>query len=260
MSIQVLVASMNQQDYGLLERMNIQTDAIVGNQCDRNEIEEVTYKGHQVKYLSFNERGVGLNRNNTLMRATADICILADDDIEFTNGYAEKIKKYFKDNPKADVIIFNLIEKPKKRFVIENEFRVTYRNFMKFGAARIAFRRKSVTQAGISFNLHFGGGAEFSAGEDTLFLKECLKKRLNILAIPEFIATLSNTRESSWFKGYTDKYFIDRGALFAAVSQKWAWLLCLQFAIRRRRKFNKYKSWYETFQLMIQGVKKINKR
>lgn len=254
MSIQVLVASMNQKDHSLIDKMNIQTDAIVGNQCDRNEIEEFVYNGNKIKYLSFNERGVGLNRNNTLMRATAEICILADDDIVFLDGYDKKIKKWFDENPNADVIIFNLIEKPKKRYVINKKFKVGYHNYMKFGATRIAFRRRSITRAGITFNLHFGGGAEFSAGEDTLFLNECLKRKLNIIAVPEFIATLTDTRDSSWFQGYTDKFFIDRGALFAAVSKRWAWLLCLQFAIRRRKKFNKEKSWFETFRLMLQGV------
>ena len=260
MSIQVLVASMNQKDHSLLGEMNIQTDAIIGNQCDRNEIEEFNYKGNNIKYLSFNERGVGLNRNNTLMRASADICVLADDDIVFVDGYAEKIEKWFNENPQADVIIFNFIEESKKRYVIKKEFKVGYHNFMKFGATRIAFRRKSITRAGITFNLHFGGGAEFSAGEDTLFLNDCLKKGLNILAVPEFIATLSDSRESSWFQGYTEKFFTDRGALFAAVSKRWAWIICLQFAIRRRKKFNKEKTWFEAFRLMLKGVDMFNNK
>lgn len=92
---------------------------------------------------------------------------------------------------------------------------------MRFGAARIAFRRKSITKNGITFNLHFGGGTEYSAGEDTLFLHDCLRKGLKIVAVPDSIATLLENRESTWFKGYTDKYFLDRGALFAAISKKW---------------------------------------
>lgn len=259
-SVEVLVAAMGQNDYELLDIMNIQTDAIIGNQCERNEIENFIYKKQKIRYLSFNEKGVGLNRNNTLMRATADICIVADDDIVFVDGYAEKIKKHFKDNPKVDVIIFNLIEKSKKRYIIEKKLKISYHNYMKFGATRIAFRRRSITKAGITFNLHFGGGAEYSAGEDTLFIHDCLKAKLKILAVPDYIATLSENRDSSWFKGYTDKFFIDRGALFASISKRWAWLLCLQFSIRRRKKFNENKAWYETFRLMIRGVKLIKSK
>ncbi|MGE7182757.1 glycosyltransferase [Peribacillus sp. NPDC006672] len=257
MSIQVLVATMNQKDHNLLNEMNIQSDAIIANQCERNEIEELIFKGNHIKYLSFAERGVGLNRNNALMRAHADICILADDDMVFHDGYVKMIKKCFIENPHTDVIIFNIIENPKKRYVIEKKFKVGYHNYMRFGAARIAFRRKSITKCGITFNLHFGGGAEFSAGEDTLFLHDCLKNKLNILAVPEAISTLPNYRESSWFQGYTDKYFIDRGALFASITKRNAWLLCLQFAIRHRKMFKEAKNWYEAYNLMIKGIKEI---
>lgn len=62
MKIEVLVAAMNQCDYSLLSKMNIQSDAIIGNQCDRNSIEHIGYNGNRIKYLSFNERGVGLIR------------------------------------------------------------------------------------------------------------------------------------------------------------------------------------------------------
>ena len=38
--IEVLVAAMNQTDYSLLERMNIQTDAVVVNQANSDSMEE----------------------------------------------------------------------------------------------------------------------------------------------------------------------------------------------------------------------------
>ena len=86
MTIEVLVATMNQEDDCSLHiDMNIQSDAIIGNQCGRNEIKELEYNGHRIKYLSFAEKGVGLNRNNALMRSTADICVLADDDQIFVD-------------------------------------------------------------------------------------------------------------------------------------------------------------------------------
>ncbi len=257
MNVQVLVATMNQKDSSLIDKMNIKSDAIISNQCDKNEIKELNNKGHKIKYLSFAEKGVGLNRNNALMRAEADICILADDDIVFIDGYEEKICEYFRKNPEVDVIIFNLIEKISKRYIIRKEFKVKFHNYMRFGATRIAFRRKSIITPGITFNLRFGGGTDFSAGEDTLFLKECLKNNLNIVAVPEFIASLTDDRESSWFTGYTEKYFKDRGTLYFCISKRWAWLLCLQFCIRHKKMFSKEKKWYQALLLMLQGVKEI---
>ena len=46
MSVEVLVAAIHQKDHSLLEKMNIQSDVIVGNQCDRNEIESFEIKAH----------------------------------------------------------------------------------------------------------------------------------------------------------------------------------------------------------------------
>ena len=72
MNVQVLIATTDQHDYSLIDKMNIQSDAIVSNQCNRNEIVEFQYKGQRVKYLNFMERGVGLNRNHSLKRADAE--------------------------------------------------------------------------------------------------------------------------------------------------------------------------------------------
>ena len=52
MRVQVLVSTMHQTDHSLLEKMNIQTDAIIVNQCDENKIEEFKYNGHTIKWFS----------------------------------------------------------------------------------------------------------------------------------------------------------------------------------------------------------------
>ena len=49
MKLQVLVSCMHQQDYSLLEKMNIQTDAIIINQCDINKFEDIKYRNNLVK-------------------------------------------------------------------------------------------------------------------------------------------------------------------------------------------------------------------
>ena len=108
MRIQVLIATMKQHDHSLLETMNIQPEAVVGNQCERNEIEHFKFQGHDVAWYSFAERGVGLNRNNTLMRADADVCLFADDDMVYVDSYPKIVKNAFDELPDADIIVFDL--------------------------------------------------------------------------------------------------------------------------------------------------------
>lgn len=245
MKIQVLVATMNQTDHMLLNKMNIRTDAIIGNQCDRNEIEDFTWNGHKVKYLSFAERGVGLNRNNALMRANADICLLADDDMVYEDRYEKTVENAFVDNPTADVIVFNLYNSNR---IIEKKTNVGYLNFLRYGAARCAFRFDSVNKNGIYFNQCFGGGTEHCHGEDNLFLHSCLKNGLKIVAVPDYIATLTSERQSTWFNGFNEKYLRDQGALYKTLSPKWWKLLCLQDAVRRHKSYNM--SVLECYKLM----------
>lgn len=244
---------MHQTDHSLPEKMNIQSDAIFGNQCDRNEVEEFELNGHKMKYLSFAERGVGLNRNNALMRADGDVCLFADDDMVYVDGYPALIEKAFNENPKADVIVFNLIEKDSQRKQIDKVSRVGYLNYLRYGTARVAFKLSSVKSQGIYFNQCFGGGTEHAHGEDNLFLTACLDKGLKIYAVPVEIAELKDDRPSSWNTGYDDKYLIDQGTLYKTISRRWWRLLCLQDAIRRHGAYKR--SVLAAYKLMKKGTR-----
>jgi len=250
MKIQVLVAAMNQTDHSLLERLNINTDVIVGNQCDRNEIEEFRFHGYRAKYLNFAERGVGLNRNNALMRADGEICLIADDDMRYVDGYERIVENAFISHPDADVIIFNLKEKNPTRYIIKKEEKVGYLNYLRYGAARIAVKLKSVRENGIYFNQCFGGGTEHCHGEDNIFLTDCLKAGLKIYAVPVTLAELTEERKSTWNAGYDDKFLRDQGALFKAISRKYWKLLCLQDALRRSKRSYGI-TWKEAYKKMV---------
>ena len=248
MEVQVLVATMQQYDHSLLDIMNIQSDAIVGNQCKRNYIENFTWNGYKIKYLNFNERGVGINRNNALMRATADICLFADDDMRYYDNYPDLVKRAFEKHPDADVIIFNLKESMPTRYIIRKDAKVNCMNYMRYGTARIAIKLRSVKVNSIYFNQCFGGGSEYRHGEDTLFLTECLRKKLKIYAVPEFIAELLHNRSSTWDKGYDDKFFVDQGALYKNINKGLWRLLCLQDAIRHQKLYKL--KWHVAYKKM----------
>lgn len=250
MKVQVLVAAMHQKDHSLLEKMNIQSDAIVANQCDHDSIENFEWNGHKIRYLNFAERGVGLNRNNALMRADGDICLFADDDMVYTDDYVQVVTKAFEKCPDADVLIFNLIEPVKTRCVIEKVSKVNYLNFLRYGTARVAVKQASVRKHGIYFNQCFGGGTEHCHGEDNLFLAACLQKGLKMYAIPAFIAELTEERPSSWNAGYDEKYLRDQGVLYRTMSRRLWKLLCLQDAVRHHREYGRKP--LEVYRLMIQ--------
>ncbi len=218
MRIQVLISTMHQKDYSLLEKMNIQTDAIVINQCDKNEICEFEYNGHSIKWFSMKERGVGLSRNTALMRADADIVLFADDDVVYDDGYEKIILDEFQKKEKASLMVFNIISQNVNRpeYIDTKTHKLRLTNCLRYGAFRIAVRLDHIKKANIFYSLLFGGGAKYQAGEDNLFITNCLQKKLLCIASCETIGKVKQA-ESTWFKGYDEKYYLDRGALFSAM-------------------------------------------
>lgn len=257
MDIQVLVATMHQNDNKLIKKMNLQSDAIIINQTSYYDYEEFVLNGNKIKFYSFAEKGVGLSRNNALMRSTAKYSLLADDDMIYVDDYPRLVKEQFRKYPKADVIIFNLEEEESTRYVIKKPFQVSKRNYMRFGAARISFKPNSIKKKGISFHLLFGGGTPHSNGEDTIFLHDCLEEGLTIMAVPVTIAKLTEERDSTWFNGYTEKYYRDRGALFKMLSPKFYQILIIQYVVRKYKSGHGMPSRRQQLRFMMDGAKDI---
>lgn len=254
MKIQTLVVTTAQQDRSLPEKMNLRTDAIIGNQCGMDELTEFEYNGHIIQYISSSTTGVGINRNETLFRAGGDFCVLADDDMTFLDGYENTVRKWFDKLPQADMLIFNL-EGGKKRYKCKKVMKVNRLNYGKFGAARLAFRLKSVRFSGVTFHTMFGGGCEYSCGEDTLFLRECLRKGLKLYGVPASLAQIRDGN-STWFQGYTDKYFFDKGVLYYALNRRLCKLHALIHCLRYRSKYKDY-GWKKAVQQMKKGMESV---
>ncbi len=254
LKLQTLIVTTGQRDHSLLEQMNIQTEAIVGNQCDRTEYEEFLFKDQRVRWFSMSDKGVGLNRNTVFMHSDADICILCDDDMIFYDGYAKVVEQWFEKYPEADMLLFNLDEVVPMREKNHKVVRVNQRTYGKYGAARIAFRRKSVLMSGVYFHMMFGGGAPFSCGEDSIFLQNCLSAGLHILGIPVAIAELQNDRESTWFTGYHDKFFFDKGVLFGHLYGKKGKLLALYHCLKHRKGMYRESDWRKGYRNMCRGI------
>lgn len=255
MKQEVLISTMYNKirDYSLFSKMNIQTDATIYSQGERAGFEEVKEKYHYRIFYD-TQFGIGRSRNNLLLKARNEISILADDDMIFKDNYSEIVKSVFKRIPSADVIIFN-IDDGGERAYTKKDTKINKFTFTRYGAARIAFKTDSILNKKIFFDMQFGGGTKYGSGEDTLFLNECLKKKLNVFAVNETIATLSDTRPSTWFSGFNQKYWNDKGALFAALDNKLTYLNILQYSIRKYKLTEGKMSFLEVLKYMVNGAK-----
>lgn len=202
----------------------------------------------------------GLSRNNALMRANGDIIVFADQDEVFVDNYEKIITEAFEKQKDADLIFFNVPSKNDKRQskkIIKNK-KVSWYNYLRYGAVRIAAKREKIIINNIFFPLLFGGGAEYSNGEDSIFIKECIDKGLKLYTNNSIIGYVSQ-EDSTWYNGYNEKYFKDRGALYAYMYDKFPLLYCLQFLYRNRKEYKEIGLVYPA-KLMKQGIKEMRNK
>ncbi len=255
MTLQTLVSGMNLNTSQIASTMNLDSDAIIIDQSDHVGFAEYEYKGHSIKCYSFAERGVGLSRNNALLRATSDIILFSDEDIVYEPGYAQKILKAYEEHPDADMILFNIIVAPERAtYYITKPSRVHRWNCGRYATYSFSCKRESIHRANVTFHLLFGGGARYGSGEDSLFIDECLRKGLKIYALPIDLGR-ETVRQSTWFNGYTEKFFYDRGVLFKYLHRHIAPLMCLVYVCKKRKWMLDELSFKEALSHMLRGVK-----
>ncbi len=253
----MLISGMNLDTTHVAENMKLEADAIVINQTDSFGFEEYQYNNRNIRVYSFIEKGVGLSRNNALLRADGDIVLFSDEDIVYNEGYAKAVLDAFEANPDIDMIFFNFdVAEDRQTYHIEKKGRIRSYNCGRYPTYSLAVRREVLHKKGITFSLLFGGGAKYSNGEDSLFIKQCIKSGMKALALP---VTLGREvpRPSTWFNGYTDKFFYDRGVLYKALYKGLAKPLALRFLIAHRDIMLTNRKLMDAYKLMTQGMKEF---
>ena len=72
-------------------------------------------------------------------------------------------------------------------------------------------------------------------GEDSLFLKEFMDKGYTVYTAPVTIAR-EEAGESTWFGGYHEKFFRDRGVLYRYLYGRLSGIMALRFLLAHRKK------------------------
>lgn len=260
LELQVLLSTMHQTDcIGLLKKMNIKTNAIVVNQSDQNNHTDFTHNGSHIVFITQKDRGVGLSRNTALMKADDGIALFADDDVVYKNDYDDLIKLEFEMHPRADAILFNVPSNNPDRQEYETKRfkRVRIYNCLRYGTFRLAVRVSPVRESNIYFSLLFGGGAKYSSGEDSLFIADCIRSGLKLYASPVTIGVVDH-KNSTWFNGYTDKFFFDKGVFFKYFSPKLNRLMIVQYVVRKYYIYRNSRTRIEAYRQMVKGARTVN--
>lgn len=258
MNLEVLVTTMHATNFDKYNEMNLQTDAIIANQADHCSYEETIINGHTVKMITTNTRGTSINRNMALSYATADYIMFADDDMIFENNYLAIIENEWKKKDKIDAIRFRSDSlDPSRPLSTTKQKKFTHASYTKIihgGVCALVVNRKVLLKKNILFAIGYGPSQDISNGEDSIFLKQIHRNIKNFYTTNSLIANIKR-EDSTWFRGYTEKYFYNVGYLHSALYGRLAYLSTL----RRAYKFSKKKeinyTLCEMFRFMKKGIK-----
>ena len=258
MSVEVLVTTMHASDNSKYRDMNIQTDAVIANQANVCDFHEGEINGKRVRLVTTDTRGVSVNRNIAITYSSADIVMFADDDQIFAEGYEKIVLDEFEKCPNADAIKFFVQstnpERPLSYKRSDSLKRATKKNVMSAGVHCLAVKRDFLIQNNVFFDAGMGPGRKIYCGEDSVFINLLLKRGAVIYHSPELVCYVKQ-EDSSWFKGYTEQYFISCGYIYGRIYGMLAPLACVRRALRLKKLPNCDWKMARMLGLMFSGVK-----
>lgn len=229
---EILIATMFRSDFTFLEAMFPAASCwdyhiLIINQTDAGH--QLTSKHPKVRVINTEERGLSRSRNMALENAIGDICIIADDDIEYVKNVGKIVVSAFAKAEKASIITF----KKKNQDGLGNK---TYPNIREHtlrtakdvSSWEIAFRRDHIQKLEIRFDERFGLGADFPIGEESIFVTDVMEHGDLCLFEPNVILE-HRALSSGSFPGRDDIVFA-RGALRYKFMGNLAYLSMIKYA------------------------------
>ncbi|MCD8328034.1 MAG: glycosyltransferase [Ruminococcus sp.] len=251
--LEVLVSCMHQSGMDIVSESNITGSAVVINQCDKSSYCEMLTKNGRARMFSTTARGLTVSRNEAIRRSNAEICLLCDDDEVFEEDYESGILKAYDKLSDADVIIFKMTNrKPSFKDKIQ---RLRFPKTMRVSSWQISFRRESLLKSGVRFDELLGAGSGNGAEEELKFLCDCEKAGLRIYYVPFKIAFVGHSG-STWFNGYDEKFFYNRGSTTRYILGAFtASLYALYYVVKKREKYKGSISFACALKAIFKGIK-----
>lgn len=263
MKLELLISAVDKDFDELVKSMNLSCDAVIINQkkdtINEGFQREILVNGGKVRCFQYNEKGVGVSRNRAIENSNNledSILLFSDEDITYNNDLEINIIQSFEAFPDADMLLFNMkVCENRATYHTDKVKRIKWYNAGRYPTYSFAIRRNALMKSGVRFSHLFGGGAKYSNGEDSLFLKALCDKGLRILAVPVCIGEEAE-RESTWFHGYNEKFFFDRGVLYHFLYGKLAVLMGARFVYTKKSFMCKEIPANKAFNLLKRGIVK----
>ncbi len=198
----------------LLPQLKDVYEIIISHQItDKNISPYLEELASNIRYKYIYDKGLSKNRNNALKFASGDICVICDDDLNYIENFDKIIKEAYFNNNFADIITFQAIDEKgnyhgKK---IKKIFKHNNISILNVTSWTITFKLNSIREKKIKFDENFGLGTKICVGEENIFLRDSIKKNLNLIYYPKIIVI--HPKESSGLN-YRDELIKSRPKVF----------------------------------------------
>lgn len=163
---------------------------VIAWQAHQNaEIPQSLSSRTDISVFRFDNIGLSNNRNNSLLSCTADIVLIADDDISYNPQGIKEAMKFIERNPDTALFTFK-IPRPGSPVYPDGEY-IFARKYPKnycVGSCEIALRRSKI--GNLRFHPDFGlNSPDMHAGEDELFHLTAMRRGLECRFAPIVIGS-----------------------------------------------------------------------
>lgn len=242
-TIDILISTINERITNVSQILLPPTEGVryvISYQTDGTHAIPHTLSARQdVSIFPLQGQGLCRNRNNAIAHATADLWILADDDIRLRQEYLDNLRQIAQEHPSVDIFALQALTPqgtplhyyPDHSFSYPSIPRGFYFNSM--GLVLRSGRNYPL------FDTRFGLGSQrLHMGEEDVFLHHCYAKGLRITFFPQPLLITPGTTTSSRYS--TDSSLQEtRGAMLTILHGPWlASLHIISTAIKMRHQLN----------------------
>ncbi|MDB6367017.1 hypothetical protein PH242_04815 [Photorhabdus bodei] len=199
MNIEIIISTINNNIFSLLNRLekNDQLSYLIIHQISNYHLNKEqseyldTFKREDIRIIRSYSKGLSLSRNIGIKNISdkSDIVIFSDDDNQFILSSIPIIEKIYNRNNNISGITFKIKTDcglPFKNYPQKSYFH-NIRSIFKISSIEMTFRKELLKNSKYLFNESFGLGTEYPACEESLFMSQIIKDRVNILFSPHYI-------------------------------------------------------------------------
>ncbi len=192
--LQVLIASFGEEGLQRVAKMKLpelpEVEYLVSCQIPKQPEPPLppSLKRDDIKISFSDSRGLSRNRNILLKKATAPLCLIADDDLSYEASALLEVIHTFEKHSEISIATFmycNQDGETEKPYPDDSfDLRHPAKGYF-LTSVEIAFRRKNIEKENILFNENFGVGAShYGCGEEDIWMHQLLKSGLSARFFP----------------------------------------------------------------------------